>query len=639
MIMSSLQSFINRRANSRNSVAAPGRPESPSKQLPQSFNSAGTSHIPLSTARVPSRSTNYSRPAPAELRDDSDDFKDSEILSLENQDDDDFEDDEVGSQGAHGEYLQEFDREEVGGRYLVNNNNNNGEGTIGQGYGSGGPNVRRWQNTVVPLENPDIDSDEESDGRLTPRILIDDEAATERARSPVKEDRDMDLAGDQLQQEQFYTSLEFEPSAAAKPPSPASDGAEDVKSEANGSNHSGQTCEDIDREYAQHYKTAVKAVRFSVSGLFEVLRDMGVPLRGSERLVLYDQLDHYKLFSIVNPNLPYQILIPFDSTNPIEPLKMRSEIATITFIRRNSPSVPTPEIAYHNLDPNNPSRVPFLVIRTLKGRFVSSLDGGISAALKDRKRCATLLDGLARIQAQIMKCTSSNNLSIDRIGNVFFKSDAKKPKQTFITGPYLGAEDDSLGDPESSPPITDLPDLCLQAFQSAESSSLSLGNGGNQQNHKEIRTVKRRLAGLLGLLPRLPDQYSELTLFHNSLGISSVLIDPATYNISCVLNFRDVFTVPIALTPIYPAEIRPTNAQWTLWISEQDGKAVDRYWGLRSIYETRLAKYDARFAGDLWDDEELGNWLRIWEVVNSGVNGWVKKRAWIEAELERIRKI
>ncbi|KAK6355558.1 hypothetical protein TWF696_004658 [Orbilia brochopaga] len=641
MIMTSLQNFINRRASSRNSAVA--RAESPVKQQ-SAFGSAtsGASHIPLAASRVPSRSTNHSRP---ELRDDSDDFKDSEILSLENQDGDgydDEDDEELASQngnGGGGNFLHDFDRDEVGGRYLVNNGGHkNGVVTNGQGYTNGNVNgnggeAYRWQNNLPPSHEEDDDSDEESDGRLTPKIRIAaDEQLAERSRTPPGR-RDADLASEQLQQEQFYTSLEFEDPAGDNSRPSTGDSIDEARPDINGAKGS-QSWEEIDREYAQQNKTPATPVRFSVSGLFEVLKGMGMMLRGSERLVLTDHLANYKHFSIVNPSLPYQILIPYNHSHPLEPTKMLSEIATIAFIRRNCPSLPTPEIAYHNLDVTNAAKVPFLVIRALKGRAIASLDGGVPAALKDRKRCAALLDGLAKVQSQIMKATASNSLTVDRIGNILFKTDAKKPKQSFVVGPCLAADDDAGTDVDSSVPITDLADLCLQVFQATESSSLTAT--AVPVNPKELRSAKRRLAGLLGLLPSLPQQYAELTLFHNSLSLSSILIDPATSAITCVLGFRDVYAVPMALTPVYPAEIRPANAEWTLWIGGDGG--MDKHWGLRSIYETRMAKYNARFAGDIWDDEELGGWLQVWEVVNGGVEVWVKKRAWIEAELERLRK-
>ncbi|KAK6515896.1 hypothetical protein TWF281_004488 [Arthrobotrys megalospora] len=646
MIMTSLQNFINRRATSRNTAT---RSESPVKTHPPTFSSNGPSQIPLASTRVPSRN---SRGAPAaELRDDSDDFKDSEILSLENQDgdgyDEDDDDDETERDG-NGEFLHDFNREEVGGRYLMNNHHN-GAATNGNPQRNGGTtggDVYRWQKNVVPVNNDDMSSDEESDGRITPKIRIADEppvsvaAASERARTPPNR-RDSDLASDQLQQEQFYTSIEFEPPAEEVPLPSASDGVEDARSEANGLK-GGQSWEEIDREYSQHRKMPIMPVRFSVPGLFEVLKGMGVPIRGTERLVLHDTLNHYKLFSIHNPTLPYQILIPYTPSSPSEPTKMLSEIATISFIRRNCPSIPTPEVAYHNLDPSNPSRVPFIVIRTLKGRSIASLEGGVPSALKDRKRSAALLDGLARVQCQIMRSTStSNSLVVDRIGNIYFKTEAKKPKQTFTLGPFLGSDDDSSQDPEASAPITELAELCLQVFQSTETSSLSLVAGGNSGRYKEIRTVKRRLAGLLGLLPSVPEAYSQLTLFHNSLGLGNILIDPATNAITCVLGWRDVYTIPFALTPVYPVELYPANSEWRLWSGSEDAgrSGVDRYWGLRSIYETRMAKYDARFAGDVWDDEEVGGWLRVWEVVNGGVEGWVKRRGWIEGELEKLRRL
>ncbi|KAK6503829.1 hypothetical protein TWF481_008836 [Arthrobotrys musiformis] len=646
MIMTSLQNFINRRATSRTTAT---RSDSPVKQHPSTF-SNGASHIPLASTRVPSRS---SRGAPAaELRDDSDDFKDSEILSLEGQDnggyDDDDDDDET--ERDNGEFLHNFNREEVGGRYLLNNHHNGASvnaplqrngGTSGV---VGGNDVFRWQKNIVPA-NDDLSSDEESDGRVTPRIRIADEppvsiaAASERARTPPNEE-DADTGNEQLQ-EQFYTSIEFEPPAEDVPLPSTSDGVEDGRNDFNGLKGS-QSWEEIDREYSQHQKATVMPVRFNVSGLFEALKEMGVPIRGSERLVLQDTLPHYKLFSIHNPTLPYQILIPYTPSNPSEPTKMLSEIATISYIRRTCPSIPTPEVAYHNLDPSNASRVPFMVIRTLRGRRVASLEGGIPSALKDRKCSAALLDGLARIQCQIMRSTAaSNSLNVDRIGNIYFKMEAKKPKQTFTLGPFLGTDEDSSQDPEASVPVTELADLCLQVFQSAETSSLSLAAGGNSARYKEIRTVKRRLAGMLGLLPSVPEAYSQLTLFHNSLGIGNILIDPATSAITCVLGWRDVYTIPFALTPVYPVELYPTNSEWRLWSGPEDSgrSGVDRYWGLRSIYETRMAKYDARFAGDVWDDEEVGGWLRVWEVVNGGVEGWVRRRGWIEGELERLRRL
>ncbi|EWC46039.1 hypothetical protein DRE_04613 [Drechslerella stenobrocha 248] len=642
--MTSLQNFINRRATSRSSVAAV-RAESPVKH--QSAFTATNSHIPLAASRVPSRSTNYSRQSGPELRDDSDDFKDSEILSLENQDgdgyddDDSNEEDELDPQPENGNFLHDFDRDEVGGRYLVNGKNGaapvNGQAYHGNGNGNGngsaGAEAYRWQNGVAPDHYEDDESDDESDGRATPKIRIADEASSDRARTPP--DRiEEDLPGEQLQQEQFYTSLEFEDPVADIPLAAAS---EEARSDPNGASR--QTWEDIDREYMQQNKTAVPPVKFNVSGLFEVLKGMGMMLRGTERLVLADHIAHYKRFSIVSPPLPYQILIPYNHSHPLEPTKMLSETATIAFIRRNCPSLPTPEIAYHNLDPNNAANVPFLVIRALKGRSLASLDGGVTAALKDRKRCATLLDGLAKVQSQIMKATGASSITVDRIGNILFRTDAKKPKQSFVIGPCLAADDDSSSDPDSAAPITDLADLCLQVFQSTESSSISLGTAS--VNHREIRTAKRRLAGLLGLLPPLPRQYAGLTLFHNSLDLSSVLVDPATSAITCVLGFRDVYAVPMALTPMYPAEIRPANGEWTLWTGEPEGKGatVDKYWGLRSIYETRMAKYNALFAGDVWDDEELGSWLQVWEVVNGGVEAWVRKKGWIEVELERLRRL
>ncbi|EPS45554.1 hypothetical protein H072_453 [Dactylellina haptotyla CBS 200.50] len=638
-MMTSLQSFINRRATSRTSAVVAPRAESPVKQQFVT----NSSHIPLASTRVPSRNTNHSR-APPEIRDDSDDFKDSEILSLENQDGDGYDDGEDGlsERDENGEFLHDFNREEIGGRYLVSNIHD-GNVANGHSYANGNANGRtevfRWQNNVVPPGHvEDIQSDEESDGRVTPKFRIADEppAPTERTRTPPAR-HDTDLASEQLQQEQFYTSLEFETPVDGLGPS-ATDGTEDARQQVIAGKGE-QSWEEIDREYAQQTRETVPPVRFSVGGLFEVIKEMGVPLRGSERLTLYDTLSHYKLFSINSPPLPYQVLIPLAATNPSEPTKMLSEIATISFIRRACPTVPTPEIAYHNLDPSNAAKVPFLVIRALKGRPVRSLDGGVDAALKDRKRCAALLDSLARVQSQIMKAGKVSSLNIDRIGNIFFKSDAKRPKQNFIIGSFLAAEDDfGDNDPESSAPITDLPDLCLQVFQTAETSSLMMSAGNGK--HKEIRTVKRRLAGLLGLLPAVPEQYAGLTLFHNSLGVGSVLVDPSTFAVTCILNFRDVYTVPIALTPVYPAELRPQNSEWTMWIGEAEGRAgVDKYWGLRSIYETRMAKYDARFAGDLWDDEELGSWLRIWEVVNGGVEQWIKKRGWIEGQLEQLRKL
>ncbi|KAK6518736.1 hypothetical protein TWF506_005875 [Arthrobotrys conoides] len=658
MIMTSLQNFINRRATTRNTAT---RSESPVKQHPSTFSSAnngGGSHIPLASTRVPSRN---SRGAPTtatvavELQDDSDDFKDSEILSLVNQDgggggyDDD--DDDDSERDDNGEFLHDFNREEVGGRYMVNKHHNtaaiNAPLQRNGGTNGGGGDVYRWQKNIAPPVNDDMSSDEESDGRVTPRIRIADEppvsiaAASERAHTPPNRE-DLDTGNDQFQQEQFYTSIEFEPPAEDVPLPSTSDGVEDGRNEINGFK-GGQSWEEIDREYSQHQKTTVMPVRFNVAGLFDVLKEMGVPIRGSERLVLQaDTLSHYKLFSIHNPSLPYQILIPYTPSNPSEPTKMLSEIATISFIRRTCPSIPTPEIAYHNLDPSNASRVPFLVIRSLRGRSVASLEGGIPSALKDRKRSAALLDGLARIQCQIMRSTTaSNSLNVDRIGNIYFKMEAKKPKQTFTLGPFLGADEDSSQDPEASAPITELADLCLQVFQSAETSSLSLATGGNNGRYKEIRTVKRRLAGLLGLLPSVPEAYSQLTLFHNSLSIGNILIDPATSAITCVLGWRDVYTIPFALTPVYPVELYPTNSEWRLWSGSEDAgrSGVDRYWGLRSIYETRMAKYDARFAGDVWDDEEVGGWLRVWEVVNGGVEGWVRRRAWIEGELERLRRL
>jgi len=312
---------------------------------------------------------------------------------------------------------------------------------------------------------------------------------------------------------------------------------------------------------------------------------------------------------------------------------MRSEIATMAYIRQYHPSIPIPEVVYYDLDQDNAAQIPFMVIRTLKGEHFHDVFAN-DEALQDKKKILVILEKLAKIHTEMMK--PSRGITLEQMGDIFQRKD-KSNRQTFTVGPFIETIDDNEvhpdKDPTTLPSTSSLPDLCTQLYQSCESKSLS------SRPNRQVRSTKRRLAGLLGLLQPPSSHLTKLSLFHTSLNFSSILVNPSTLDITCVFNWRDAHVLPFLMTAVYPAELRSPQSEWNLWVDENDendGNDTDWLWGLRGVYEARLAKFDARYAGDVWEDEEVEKWLKIWEVVSGGVEKWTEKSRWIEGQLADI---
>lgn len=351
---------------------------------------------------------------------------------------------------------------------------------------------------------------------------------------------------------------------------------------------------------------------------------------------------------------------------------MKSEVATMTYIRLNRPLIPVPRVYAYEANVENPAKVPFMLIEKMPGEHV--YDHALYN--KDSSKAEEVLKNIAKVQVELAK-----PLPFDMIGNLFFKKDLPvrekigsnsldsaetpndaRPKgfedetlennedgadEEFEIGPFVFEnqyDSDAVVSGEAGP-FRSLKDLFFFLIQHQR----SCGKKAWKDILKEsdalpppyewspscgtITDFTKRCLQLCAVVHALKplDEYSGLCFYHWDLRMGNILIDESTFEITAVLDWDDVRVVPMLLSAAHPEEIRE-NFCWnepTKYIISQnntlaESQLIARWWW-REHYRYNMCVLDERFAiggGQIWEEAEIPH--RLYKLLFSDYNEWLE---------------
>jgi aminoglycoside phosphotransferase (APT) family kinase protein len=336
----------------------------------------------------------------------------------------------------------------------------------------------------------------------------------------------------------------------------------------------------------------------------------------------------------VESQLPYV----FRVTLPVEPFyKTASEVATISYIREHT-SVPVPRIVVHSPTAENELGFEWILMEKVPGVSLKTVWGEMDMETKER---------VTRVVAQFVK-QFHDRCSFDVIGNLYFREALlDKTVRTipttddkFVIGPtvtaFLFAGGRKLRLPRNLGPYSDDAEY-MAALANAEAEDIKFLQSPEARTYAdfdedvandtpEIEEALRELQEVWSTLFQLHPRPFALT--HHDLSLSNILVDPATYKITGIVDWECTGTRPrwedrypvflegreVEEKPEPPSEADPDQEEFMTELWEDWEKTV-----LRRPW-----------------DEELGNVAREDDAADKMKLEWRRQLDWLEISPTRV---
>jgi len=343
----------------------------------------------------------------------------------------------------------------------------------------------------------------------------------------------------------------------------------------------------------------------------------------------------------------------FRATSPVEPFyKTASEIATLSYIREHT-SVPVPRVIAHGSTAENELGCEWILMERVPGIALVDVWSDIRLETKSRetKRIAGFVRQLRNIQRPFAA-----------IGNLYFREDINASNavvrvvptedEKYILGPvvtpYMFASGRKLrvarnlgpysndGEYIAALVATELEDMKL--LQSAEAHLYGDFDEDLAKDGEDIIEVLNELQTISTSL--FSSHRRHFTLYHHDLSLANILVDPATYEITGIVDWECVGarsrwedTYPLFLLgPEIDGEVQP------LAPGDKDECRVEHWenWEkmkLRSVFDQELG--EARHKYDEMDDvrQEFREQLDRVEVSQRKVKNWTK--GYVERHIQK----
>lgn len=341
------------------------------------------------------------------------------------------------------------------------------------------------------------------------------------------------------------------------------------------------------------------------------------------------------------PGFPRYI---FRATSPVEPFyKTASEVATLSYIREHA-AVPVPRVIAHSSTAKNELGCEWILMEKVPGVALAKVwsDIGLETKSRETKVIAGFLRQLRDIQR-----------SFTAIGNLYLReeidisnaavhvvpTDDEKYVLGPIVTPYMFAGGRKLRASRNLGPYSNDAEYVaalaaaemedMKQLLSADAHSYADFDEDLAEDAEDIIEVLNELQTISTTL--FPSRPRYFTLHHHDLSLANVLVDPATYEITGIVDWECVGTRPhwedtyplFLLGPEVEGEVEP------LAPGDRDEFRVERWenWEkmkLRSVFDRELG--EARHRHDEGDEirREFRQQLDWVEISQRKVKNWMK---------------
>ena len=340
----------------------------------------------------------------------------------------------------------------------------------------------------------------------------------------------------------------------------------------------------------------------------------------------------------VESQLPYVFRVAL----PVEPFyKTASEVATLCYIREHT-FAPVPRVIAHSSTTDNELGFEWILMDKILGVSLKSLWRGMDMETKERE---------TRVIAQYVK-QLHDQCSFDAIGNLYFREDlvdgtvrmVPTADDRFVIGPivngFMFAGGRKLRLQRNLGPYSDDAEY-MATLADAEAEDMKFLQLPEARTHDDfdedvaedapeileaLRELREAWAVLFPSRPRVPPHPFVLT--HHDLSLSNILMDPATYKITGIIDWECTGTRPgweYRYPEFLEGEREIEEKPEPLSPGEDDVCRVENW-----------EDWEKTVLRPLWD-EELGDVNRGDDAMDKMRSEWRMQLNWLEIYVERVK--
>ena len=247
----------------------------------------------------------------------------------------------------------------------------------------------------------------------------------------------------------------------------------------------------------------------------------------------------------------------FRATSPVEPFyKTASEVATLSYIREHT-SIPVPRVIAHSFTAENELGCEWILMERVPGVALTSIWSDIDLETKGRE--TKVIAGFVRQLREIQRPFAA-------IGNLYFREHIDTSNATvrvvptddekYVLGPvvtpYMFVGGRKLRVPRDLGPYPDDAEYIaaltateleeMKLLQSAGARSRDDFDEDLAEDAEDIVEVLNELQPISTAL--FPSRIRNFRLHHHDLSLANILVDPATHEISGIVDWECVGTRP-----------------------------------------------------------------------------------------------
>ncbi|KAF9651927.1 hypothetical protein BDM02DRAFT_3202718 [Thelephora ganbajun] len=334
----------------------------------------------------------------------------------------------------------------------------------------------------------------------------------------------------------------------------------------------------------------------------------------------------------------------FRATSPVEPFyKTASEVATLSYIREHT-SVPIPRVIAHSSTTENELGCEWILMERVPGVALETVWSDMDLEMKG---------GETKLIAGFVKQLRDLRRHFTAVGNLYFREDIDTSNaavrvvpvddEKYVLGPivtpYMFAGGRKLRVSRNLGPYSNDAEY-IAALAASELEDMKLLLSADAHSHDDfdedlaedaediIEVLNELQAISTAVFPSRPRRFA---IHHHDLSLANILVDPATYEITGIVDWECVGTRPhwedtyplFLLGPEIEGEVEP------LAPGDRDEFRAERWenWEktkLRSAFDRELS--EVHHAGDGEDDvrREFRQQLDWVEVSQRKVKNWMK---------------
>lgn len=337
----------------------------------------------------------------------------------------------------------------------------------------------------------------------------------------------------------------------------------------------------------------------------------------------------------------------FRATSPVEPFyKTASEVATLSYIREHT-SVPVPCVIAYSPTAENELGCEWILMERVPGVALAGVWSDIDLETKGRE--TKLIAGFVRQLRDVQRRSNA-------IGNLYFREDIDTSNaavrvvptndEKYVIGPivttYMFAGGRKLRVPRNLGPYSNDAEY-IDALAASELEDMKLLLSADADSHsdfdEDLAEDAEDIIEVLGELQTIsavlfPSRPRHFVLHHHDLSLANILVDPATYEVTGIVDWECVGTRPhweatypqFLLGPEITEEIEP------LAPGDTDGFRVERWenWErmkLRSVFYRELGGVPYADDGEDETRREFRQQLDWAAVSQRMVKNWMKEHA------------